>query len=422
MTVLKTSCGALIMCLVAGIGNPGTGAPAPADDASRRMIKAVAASDTGILPPGAPGARYQAQEGPIMACGDTTLQAILVTPTVVVGEPVLFRLVIRKADRNRPTVEFRSRLAYGTDLRAYIIPQHGRPYEYVGTQVGSQIPTGVVTLDRFNSYRIDYRIAMDKETVSGAAFEQPGVYGLRITHACAVGDEPVVIGQFSINVKAAEGDDAKALGFLNEYELFECLQVRSAKYALGAKKMTPEQVALFQRIVDQAPKAALRPYAMQVIAEYDIENNDVAKAAQVLGGVIDEYPGTIPAEESTMRLISLLHTNDKLEEARTLFLKAWQDPVLSQLMLPGSPNWKRYVAGFDQVTTARQWSLYDQPDKDPRMVGPSGGPRVTLMPEAIEDLRSLGGFQFTGASEVVGPDGQPIDLTKLGGVAPAAPK
>ena len=404
-----------LICLTAGLCDGAAQAAADAPDPVRHMITTAAAPDTGVLPMGAPNSRYPAVPGPLVNCDEVKLQAILMTPTIVVGEPAIIRLVIRKEDPAIPIVEFRSRLAYGTDLHVFVTPPRGRPYEYVGSKVGSQVPTGVVTLDKFNTYRLDYRMAMDKDTASGAAFEEPGVYRLRLVHECGSAmpnQNQTVLGEFSITVKGAEGDDAKALEFLNDFQLFECIQGGNASYALGNKKLDASQVAMFQRIVDLTPKAALRPFAMQVLADYYMEQKETDKAVAILSKLIAEYPGTLQAEEATMRSISVLHTEGHEAEARARFNTAWQDPIISQLMLPGSPNWKRYVADYEAApNTVTQWSLYELPEKDPPVFNPKAtGPTVTLTKEAIEDLRRLGNVSFLGAGKVVDEQGNPVDV------------
>ncbi|MEO8377367.1 MAG: hypothetical protein ABI579_06825, partial [Candidatus Sumerlaeota bacterium] len=359
MTALAKLPKAALLLLAATLCWNSASAIAPASTAVRPMTAMAAAPEIGILPMGAQGAQYEAQPGQILACGNATAQMVLVKPTYVVGEPVFLRLVIRKRDKAQPSVEFRSRLAFGTDIHAYIIPDKGRPYEYLGNQLGSTVPTGVITLDRFSTFRIDYRLAMDKNTVSGVPFEDPGVYVIKVTQSCGDGDnaEPVALGDFTITVKAAEGDDAKALEFLNDYRLFECFQTRSARYALGTRRLDAQQVALFQRVVDQAPKAALRPYAMQVIAEYFVDQDNRPKSIETYAKVIDEYPGSIVAEEATLRIISLLQLEGRDDEARQYFLSAWQSPTMSQLVLPGTPNWTKYVQPYQYVASAKQWSL-----------------------------------------------------------------
>ena len=400
-------CLRLLAALLLLATGPGLSPAAPA--AANNILTTPAASRTGIRDFGTAKALYKPVIGPRVRCGPVYLQVLLLTPTITAGEPVTFRLLISKPEGALGRVEFRSRLAFATDIRVYVIPQgRGRPYEYVGNAQGSNVPQGVIGLDKFDLYRIDYRMAMDKETVTGAAFDEPGTYTLRIMHNSTPEkehEEFLALGDYTLIVKPAEGDDKKALDFVQDPRLFECFQSLGARYALGSRLIDDNQAKSLQRIVDQAPKAVLRPYAMQVLADFArLVKSDKAKASDIARQIIEEYPGTLVADDAAFDRLRLAVDTDKEKNGFDIFRTVWRDPIQHQLVYPDSLNWKRFVSPFEKPMQATQWMVFDRaPAQDPEMVatGNAGGPTLTLTPEAMEDLRKLGGgINFKGFGEV----------------------
>src|SRR5690606_8300538 len=98
----------------------------------------------------------------------------------------------------------------------------------------SNVPTAVIELQWPEPVRFDFRMAWDQETVTGAAFDTPGEYVLRIGHTCRLKDAPpqkLLMGDFKITVLPPEGDDRKALDILDEFHIFKAFQIRSSHLA-----------------------------------------------------------------------------------------------------------------------------------------------------------------------------------------------
>lgn len=359
------------------------------------LLRIPAASESGVRDLGLESAPYKPVFGPRVDCGPVGVQGLVLNPTIVVGEPLYLRLLIKSLTPGLQQ-EFRSRLVFGTDLHVYVQPPPGqRPYEYLATERGSVVPSAVMRLEKVKLYRLDFRMAFDKQTVSGAAFEVPGVYTIQVTHACEVPgaeERDMVLGVFTITVKPAEGDDAKALDFLNDHKLYECIHTGTARHTSSQRPINETQAKSFQRIVEQAPAAALRPYALLILADYWREKRDFAKALGYLDMLKNEYPGMLVADEAHFSTLRIQQERNDRAGALAAFTAIWTDPIRTQLVYQESPSWETYVKPrLHNDTIGTQWFLSDPPGPDPAIDAgsPQLPPNVTLSPEALQDLENF---------------------------------
>ncbi|CAN5461554.1 hypothetical protein BH09SUM1_BH09SUM1_24220 [soil metagenome] len=330
--------------------------------------------------------------GEKVTCGGIERQIAVLNPSITVGEPLLLRLILR-AEIPEKEPEFTAQLAYGTDFDIIIDPP-GRvpPCHYHGTKAGTNVPTAVLNMAGMTTTRLDFRLAMDTDTVTGAAFDLVGDYTLQISLACRAKDAeatPMVLGTFTVHVADPIGDDRKALemlGVRQDFSVFQSVQAHSAKLANQKQLVTPEQIKLFERAVEQAQKASIRAHLMFVLADhYDRNEHKTEASLAMLKRIAKDYPNTPFREEAIVDEQRLLHIAGRDDEAEALFRTMWQDPVMTAQLSPRSTTWKNYITPYiERVGT--QWMLYDKPGLDPTLAGVSKGPRIILTKEVQDQL------------------------------------
>lgn len=378
-------CQAIAAAILLALLAAATGARAAEENGQQSLLIAPAADYSGL--DGAPEDSSYAhpQFGPVMECGSIDRQFVLANSKIVQGEPVLFRLVL-ESQQPRVKREFQARLAYGTDVQIFVDPPEGlRRYEYLGLEQGSVVPNGVLEMEGFSRFRFDFRLAVDEHTVTGAAFEEPGTYKLRVQLKCIIAGKPMGdldMGEFTLEVEEATGDDAQALEILNDYRIFEYFQLHTAQYPSGRAPLSGEQVRKLERVVELCPDAALRPHAMIVLADYYRRQGQPDQSIELLQQVRQRYAGTPLAQEA---LFAELRANMALrrdERARELFTQAWQDPVATQVIFPGGTYWSNFVKPFQKERQDTQWMVFSEPGEDPEMAGEgASGPTLKLDPE-----------------------------------------
>ena len=273
--------------------------PAQETALANKVLDTPAASPLGIMKGRTPAQFAEPQLGPATECGNIRRQFAVMNPVIVRGEPLIVRMLLEVIDPD-DKAEFQAQLNFGADLKAVIYPPEGQPYEFLGRQLGTNIPTSVVQMNDFERFRMDVRLAMDSETISGSAFDIEGEYRIRFILMCSEEKElprPQEMGVFNVKVLPAEGDDAKALEILDDYTIFEALQANTAVYG-RRELLSEENVRQLSRLVSEAPKAALRPYAMMLLADYYRKNEKKPFVVSTPEGVQEEITlkGTEGAE------------------------------------------------------------------------------------------------------------------------------
>ena len=350
-------------------------------------LVAAAAEPLGLTNGGA-GTRFSNPvAGAKTTCGGTNRQLWLLNPTITVGEPVYMRLVVEAID---PTVkaDFMAQLSYGADLQVAIAPPGGgRPYEFTGLKLGTTVPTAVVEMKDFSIFRIDFRIACDSESVSGAAFDIPGKYIIRFGLRCldkAKAPETVLLGDYAVEVLPPSGEDAAAMALLQNPAVFKAFQARGAR--LGDKSLvTPDDVTQLRKLVETTPKSVLRPHAMAILADYEVSQKNTAGALKILRQMQAEYVNTPMADEAAFEELRLVMTGKNPAESFDLFSKIWAHPTRTQLVYPNSPLWKAYIEKRVPPPVGTQWVIQDEPGADPEMEGLTNSPRILVSPEVQRD-------------------------------------
>ncbi len=327
-----------------------------------------AAPRTGILP--SPDSHYtNPQAGATNECANVERQFLLLNTEIVSGEPVEFRLLLKALEQGTGT-EFIARLTIGTDIKFVIIPPVGQPYEYEGAGSGDTVPTAVLQMDEVEYFRYDFRLAMDRESISGAAFDMPGDYRIRVFLSCNKKNAEAVqmdMGTFTLNVAQPSGDDLKAFNILStDYEVFEPIHTRALLDRRGEPSSTLKEKhrRLLQRVVDEAPSARLVPQALFVLALDSYFDGDIDKGNLLLDRVRSEYRDTPYYEEALFQQLKMAMTSGDEEATALAFRRIWQDPIASQLVYPNSNYWNFFVSAT-RTDSGTQWMIFEEPGEDP---------------------------------------------------------
>lgn len=355
----------------------------------------------GIMPD-APAPFTGVIEGEAVECGDIERKITLITPRVVVGEPVLLRLAIRNKEP-RISREFMANMTFGNDIRIRVTPEPRtriRPYEYLGIPRGATGATATLDMQGVPFYRFDFRMAFDGETVSGAAFDTPGTYRLEVSHNCLLGGgnvERLFMGTFDVVVERAEGDDARALELLNDLRAFRALQLHAARDIDRSTLVTEPLMQRFKRLVEEFPNARVRPHAAFVLADYHLLQRDFEKCIEVLELIMRDYPETPHEEQAAFQLLPLYRFHRPDTAARDLYHFLWSHPVYTQLLHPENDNFTRYITPWTRTVAnvGSQWMIFPQPGPDPEVGETVEGPTV-ILPEGLQ--------RAFGLPEVITPE------------------
>lgn len=335
---------------------------------------------------------------PIIAeCAEVDRQLVLLNPVITQGEPAMLRLALRPRIGEK-SPKFNAQLVFGGGLRVVVQPP-GRipPYSYRANARGTAVPAISMELLGVPVTRCDLIMASDTETVSGAAFEVPGNYRLRFSLECVEENQPTEqqeLGDFTLLVKPAQGEDATALKLMeSEYNAFVPLQDRVARMASGREIATPAQIAIYEKIHRELPKAALRPHCMLLLADWYAGTKGLDAGIAVLDAVEKEYANTPMAQEAVIMKHRMLLAEDATR-ARANYLRMWADPTMTSLLLPRSEFFQSIMAPY-VYEIGTQWMLFQEPGPDPTGTGTDPGIRIALS----EEVQAM-----TGLPEFVTPD------------------
>jgi hypothetical protein len=357
----------------------------------------------GLLPPAANGAAIPGNGqgthyatpvfGPVQACADIERQLIILNPSLVVGEPLHARLVLRPMP-TVPKATFTAQMVLGGDLRVYVFPP-GRvpPYQYMGTNIGTTVPALSIELEGMSQTRLDLRFAFDRDTVSGALFDLPGTYRLRITLGCqeAQGERrELEMGTFAIEVTPGGPADTAALEVLEgNLDAFRLLNERITVNARGESTMTPAIQQAFEEVVAKHREARLRPHCMVLLADH-ISRHDQRRGFALLDQLEKEYPNTPFVQEAIIIRHRILGTTNDVAAIRSQYLRFWTDPTMTMLVQPKSPYYTEFIEPH-MPKTGTQWMLFEGPGPDPIGTGTDEGIRIALS-EEVQELLGLPEF------------------------------
>jgi len=356
----------------------------------------------GISPTGTPKNFASPQLGPEVTCGGVSRQFAVLNPNAVPTEPIILRFILRAPLNPTELPRIATQFTIGGDIRILIVPPNGPAYEFKGTGTGGTAPTGNLTMLGFGYHHTDMRLAMDQQTVTGAAFEFPGLYRVRVGMRCYTntGSDYQPMGDFTITIGAGRPEDKVAVDILNDFKIFQFFQTRVTHSAEGRPLISPIQLQALERLEIQCPKSVLRPHTMLILADFYARRDSLAKAIATYEAIRREYPDTPFAGDALFQQLSLHEVEYADEKARALFDIAWQSPSMTLSILPGSPGWKRYAAPHLPPSPDEAiWFGYERPP----LPAADGSEDLTLDIGALlrESEKPDGSGIFTGPSPFV---------------------
>lgn len=329
----------------------------------------------------------------MVTCNGLERQIYVLNPDLEVGEPLGIRMVVRKPD-DLASAEFIFQASMQTDIRILLIPPSGQPYRYQGVNTGTTISTSTRKLDdtlRFT--RVDSWLVSDPESLTGAAFDLVGTYRMRVEINCREkGAQEAFqhMGDFEITVSEATGDNAKALEILDDYRIYEALQIQQTRIG-GEQRYSDEQIAKIEHVIEEAPNAGIQPHAQMTMFNHYAVTGRGPEAILLAGELQSQHPGTPYYELGFfLKLAALARVPGSLE-AWKHFRRGWQDPLISSRIEPDSKLWGTFVAPFKGRPPNNQWMILEKPNDTPPEI--ERGPQIRLAEDFTAELVESGVFE-----------------------------
>ncbi|MDK2973478.1 MAG: hypothetical protein PWP23_3233 [Candidatus Sumerlaeota bacterium] len=337
-------------------------------------------------------------------CREIRQSMRLLTPSVVVGEPVLLEVMLTgQPVPGKFKAEFAGRIAIGRDVRIYVAPERGRPYEFELPDSNALSPSLAYELRNGETVSTVLVLAYDSLSPNGAFTYEAGRYRLQVAMECPRGTDEVIKGGFAtigdviVEVREPEADDEVALKILGEPDDFLPIQSQHAA--------TPEQRAKMALIMAEAPASALRPYAMAALANYwysrgvarDGDLKHLDEAIPLYEQFLAEYPDHVLARVVRTRLVRAYSYLGRDEEAGRLFLTMWKDPYLTKILRP-KEELRKWFFGEEkeeeETAVGGYWMLLQnprdalKPDSAEMERRPDPGSMEAKLQEALRKLNS----------------------------------
>src|SRR5690606_9286121 len=148
------------------------------------------------------------------------------------------------------------------------------------------------------------------------------------------------------------------MDILSDYRIFEYLHMHSGGSERDGSLITEAQRNMLRRVINEAPKSAVRPHAMFALAHYHDHHGELEEAEALLLKVEQDYPQSIYDEEAIYSRLRARLNRDDLVGAREIVEKMWQDPGGTQMIYPGSAAWNRIVVAYFPRAVGSQWMIY----------------------------------------------------------------
>ncbi len=301
-------------------------------------------------------------------CLGVERQARLLNADLVVGEPLVVFLRITGVSDN--PAEHGGRFAVGQDVRIYIVPHKsgaGGPYEYVPARRPLPVLRSTFKMSKGERIDIPFICAFDPNTRSGAVFDSSGTYTVVFSSTCDSSSENrerlQELGRFEVSVRMPQPgeDDLVALNAMmqaGDFETFKSLQALAF--------YDPAHEAVFESIVETAPNAALRPYALAALGKglSGRSFDDLSlrpRVEAVLRRYLEEYPEGLLAKDIADSRIRLLLAEGRDDEALELFGSVYHDPWIGPKLLEGDPLVRTFV-GKAKEDVRGNWMVTRRPE------------------------------------------------------------
>lgn len=299
-------------------------------------------------------------------CSSVRRQSRLLTPTVTVGEPILFEILLTGLENPMPELaEFTGRFDLGRGVRVTVYPPRDRPYEVEAAETTSFSPHLTYTLKPGETVSALFLLAHDPMSPNGAVTFESGRFGVVLELQCLSNDnrrQYQEIGRFVVNVVPEAGPDAEVADLLlDQPGVYHSIQ------KLGI--VEPRHREVLRQIVEEFPQSSLHPHAMITLANdfyaqgiaIDGDRIYLEDAIPLYRRFLKEYPGH-PLEAGVyLKLARALSYSGRDQEAREVFMQIWRDPYLSNLLRPQEELRKWAMGDPKPPVMSGFWWIYEEP-------------------------------------------------------------
>lgn len=302
-------------------------------------------------------------------CNGVLRRARLLTPSASQGEPLLIELQVEGDAKGRPA-EFTGALTLGSDFRAVVVPDQSlgiAPFEVKDPLIrrNQRVGTSLEYDQRVSRVQI---LAYDHDSLSGALSDTAGAYRMATALYCFEDADGATatyqdLGVFSYDVTPASGDDKKALEWIEDPEVFLSLQ--------NLALLDPSHRGPLERIAQETPAAALRPYALLTLAMGDLAaavraseeevKSYVASAVEQLRRFTFDYPSHPLAYTAYSKLIDALVSSGDTQAAREVYIRMRRDPYLAQNLTERNIL-TQFFMGDPRTEVERDWMVFAEPE------------------------------------------------------------
>lgn len=362
-------------------------APAAAQNAPVAAAPVVPIDRSMLSVPASPGRDgVPFPEGPI--CGAVSRSARPMSTKLVLGEPLVIELRFegKSLSEEKGSISFSNRL--GASVRVFATPADPRNGGTVEISPYRNAPlTPQAGLELALGQKFDARIlcAHDPNTRSGSVFDASGTYLIQAAMNC-VPKDPVAgeawesIGAFVVDVAAPEApDDVLAWQIVKPWDVYSAVQNQIVS--------TKEQLAVLDRLVDEAPKSRIRPFALMALArtalaDFPTDPKLLDRCEKLLDTIVADHPDHLLAREAAELLIRVYSIKGDEEAARRVFVdEFWTNPLGARMMPPANPLVMSYM-GPPADPVGGQWMMFVRP-RD--AVAPPRSAESDLMRQALGD-------------------------------------
>lgn len=308
-----------------------------------------------------PGPGPAPVDGPKVTCNFIDRQLRVLNPRVFVGQPLLIALNLDKLKPTDDRIEFMAALTFGRDIRAFVHPPAGPPFEFKPENLAGLGRNNVLPMRQSRLMTLNMLLATDNDSVTGALFDRPGKYTIEFYLTCrgtnlpASEQVPQNLGTFAIEVVPPEGDDQKAVAILSDPSGYAALQSLAWE--------TAEQKQMLERIVAEAPKSALAPLALVSVINGNLAHarSDVAAmraTVKLNDQFLAEHHDHPFARDMALRSVEILLALGDKDGAREAFVRIWTDPTFSPRIMEGDRIYNTFLTAKHEVAVPT-WDYYD---------------------------------------------------------------
>lgn len=269
----------------------------------------------------------------VQPCGYFLQQVRLLKNEIVLGEPLVFEFIIRSkaAVREFKELEFSDDLS--TSIELYFKSPSGMIWKYTPSKNQNFQAAFVLSLGPGQTYRHQFVLSYDSETVSGSLFDEVGNYSVFVRKNCTtVGEESwLEFEPLPFIVKAPEPgtqDEEVLKLMMKQPDAFQSFQ--------SGIQLEQKFVPILQTISSNYPQSKLYPFALYALAlsqfrEFGITTNqELLKNSHQYNQLLNQqFPEHELTYRSSLLLLQTFIILKDLKQSQEVLLKLLQNPKFS---------------------------------------------------------------------------------------------